>query len=215
MLLPARKAALITAAVAVVVLFALGFLFAGQHDPTALDQRTFDEVSEHVPHGLLHFLKAPTNPMLLIVTLAAVALIAVAARRFDLALLAAVGPLLAVVLASFVLKHVFGRRYYGGYLAYPSGHTTAMTATALVVLIAVAALGRPRLTIAAAVLAALAWTSGVIGLVGLDYHYVTDTVGGMCLAGATIAAVSSVLDSDGIRRYTHGDQRRRSVHSMK
>jgi undecaprenyl-diphosphatase len=214
-LLPARKTALVAAAVAVVVLFTLGFLFAGQQDPTALDQRTFDEVSEHVPHGWLHYLKAPTNPVLLIIVLGAVAVTAVAIRRFDVALLAVVGPLLGVVLASFVLKHVFGRRYYGGYLAYPSGHTTAMTATVLVVVIAVATLGRPRLTVAAAVLAVLGLTSGVIGLVGLDYHYVTDTVGGMCVAGATIAAVSFVLDSDGIRRYTHGDQRQRGVHSMK
>lgn len=214
MLLPARKPVLIGAVLAAAVLVTLGVLFAGQHGPTAVDRSVFDAVRTHVPYWALRLLKAPTNPILLIAVLAVVALVAIAKRRLDLAVLAAAGPGLSVALSSLVLKPLFGRRYYDTYLAYPSGHTTALTATILVLLVAVAALGRTALTVAAFGAAAVVLACAVIGLVGLRYHYVTDTIGGFCVANATVALVAYVLDSSSTRR-THSDQQRRGVHSMK
>ena len=214
MLLPARKPVLIGATASVVVLFTLGVLFSGQHGPTAFDQSVFDAVRTHVAYWALRLMKAPTNPILLISVLAVVALIGLAVRRYDLAVLAAAGPGLSVLLSSVALKPLFGRRYYDTYLAYPSGHTTALTATIFVLLVAVAALGRTALTVAAFGAAAVVLICAVIGLVGLRYHYMTDTIGGFCVANATVALVAYVLDSGSTKR-THRDQERRRVHSMK
>ncbi|WP_133849724.1 phosphatase PAP2 family protein [Labedaea rhizosphaerae] len=205
---------LIGAAVAAVVMVTLGALFSGQHGPTAFDQSVFDAVHTHVPYWALRLMKAPTNPILLIAVLAVVALVAFAKRRFDLAVLAAAGPGLSVALSSLALKPLFGRRYYDTYLAYPSGHTTALTATIFVLLVAVATLGRTALTVAAFGAAAVVLACAVIGLVGLRYHYMTDTIGGFCVAGATVALVASVLDSSSTK-HTHRDQQGRGVHSMK
>jgi membrane-associated phospholipid phosphatase len=213
-LLPVRKPLLLGSAFAATVMIVLGVLFAGGHGPTALDQSVFDAVRSHLPYWLLRLMKAPTNPVLLIAVLAVVAILAVSARRFDLAVLAVVGPGSSVILSSLVLKPLFGRRYYGTYLAYPSGHTTALTATIVVVLVAIGLLGRKALTVTAFGLAALVLIFGVIGLVGLRYHYVTDTIGGVCVAGATVLLVAYVLDSGKTGR-THREQRRRGVHSMK
>lgn len=195
MLLPARKPLLLASAVAAVVMIVLGVLFAGQHGPTALDQSVFDAVRSHLSYWLLRLMKAPTNPVLMISVLAVVTIVAVSVRRIDLAILAVAGPGLSVTLSSLVLKPIFGRRYYGTYLAYPSGHTTALTATIVVVLVAIGLLGRKALTVTAFGLAVVVLIFAVIGLVGLRYHYVTDTIGGFCVGGATVLLVAYVLDS--------------------
>lgn len=102
-------------------------------------------------------------------------------RRWRLAVVA----LLTVPLTTMLVpacKQLFGRTK-GGSLAYPSGHTTVLVVVAgLLVMVAAWA--------AWAVLAAA--TVSALGMLGqsFTYHYFTDTVGGLLLGTAIVAAAA-------------------------
>ena len=90
-----------------------------------------------------------TDPRVLAVLLVGALLVAMYRRRWRLAAVVAVTPVVAVVAARLV-KRVFGRESDGA-LAYPSGHTTlAVAVLGMVVLVAGAA--------AWAVAIAVAWS---------------------------------------------------------
>ncbi len=143
-----------------------------------------------------------------IVTLCAVLVLGfVLARRYRLAILAALGPAVAAGLTEFVLKPTFGRRL-DGYLSFPSGHTTGTVAVAVVVVVFLLGPSKPRLALvwrallaAAAIAEALAVATA---LIGAGYHYATDTVGGCCVSIATIIALGWTIDviADARARYS-------------
>lgn len=123
------------------------------------------------------------------------------------AVLAALAAPVASALTELVLKPLVGRTR-GGSLAYPSGHTTGIFAVATVVVVLLAAVPAGRLRTrtrlwaggaAVAVAVAVATASVVVG-----DHYVTDTVGGACVAIATVlclgVAIDAVADRRGPRR---------------
>jgi membrane-associated phospholipid phosphatase len=121
-------------------------------------------------------------------------------RRWQAVLLLSAISLTAAETIKDELKIVFGRTWpetwinnnpsligngtYGfnffhsgaGYAAFPSGHTTAVCAVAAVLWVAY-----PRLR----VLWALAVALVVVGLVGADYHFVSDIIAGGFLGGST------------------------------
>lgn len=98
-------------------------------------------------------------------------------RRWRLAIVAALAPLVAVA-AARTAKRLFGR-LSDGTLAYPSGHTTLAVA---VFGVAVLAVGVTAWSVSAAV------TVTVLGMLGqaFTYHYFTDTVGAVFLATAVL-----------------------------
>ncbi|MDT5106622.1 MAG: hypothetical protein QOI25_4135, partial [Mycobacterium sp.] len=104
-------------------------------------------------------------------------------RRWRLAAVIAVAPLVAVV-AARLCKRLFGR-LSDGVLAYPSGHTTL--AVVVLGLAALAAGVAVWSVVAAAVVAVL----GVFGQ-AFTYHYFTDTVGGVLLGSAIGCVVALV-----------------------
>lgn len=126
--------------------------------------------------------------------LLAAACLALGRRR--LAVVAVAGPGLTGV-ATTVLKPVIGRTIHGSYLAYPSGHTAAVTVLALVVmLLAVDLLRAGRLPGVLLILAGagaggatMAWSQ-----VALGAHYPTDTIGGFCTAMAVVPATALLVD---------------------
>jgi membrane-associated phospholipid phosphatase len=96
-----------------------------------------------------------------------------------------------------VLKHLVDRTHFGE-LSFPSGHTaSAMTlATVLGVLLQdPARRTATRVARAALVVAACAVTVLVaVGVIGLRWHYFTDTVGGVALGTGTVLTLAFLID---------------------
>jgi membrane-associated phospholipid phosphatase len=126
-------------------------------------------------------LRLIVSPVLLTAVLCTAFGVALGRRQWRLAIAVAVCPPVAIVVAQ-VLKRVFDRDR-GGALAYPSGHTTALvTVAGMVVLVAG---GRWwALAVAAAVCLA-----GMV-IVGMTFHYFTDTVGAMFLGTAAVCVAA-------------------------
>ncbi len=137
------------------------------------------------------------------ILVAALALAAFAAGHRRAAVLAVVGPAAAVVTTT-LLKPLAGRTIHGpDNLSYPSGHTAAATALAIVLTLLVAdrLSLRPRAAMALLVLlavvaaAAMAWSQVTLGA-----HYETDTVGGFAAAVAVVPATAWLVDKVADRR---------------
>lgn len=161
--------------VAVAGLFALGW-FVGK-GPTPFDDRL---LALHAPRPLLVYIQAPV----LIAVLAAAVGYALWRGRWRLAVVAALCPPVAVASAQ-LLKRLFGRTR-DGELAYPSGHITALVVVAgMVVLVAGGRLWSV-LTATAAI---------VVGMVvvGMSFHYFTDTVGALLLGSAYVAVAARLV----------------------
>jgi membrane-associated phospholipid phosphatase len=120
------------------------------------------------------------------------------------AVLAAVAVPAAVGLDEGLLKPLFHRTYLGG-LSYPSGHTTAMVALAATVTVLLLIPPRParggplRILIPAA-----AWVLAgmvAVAVIGLRWHYFTDTVAGAAVGIGTVCGLALILDLPAARRW--------------
>lgn len=195
----ARPIAVIAAACLLVVVV-LGVWFGDQRVGTAFDQDVYWAVYKQFvgERALLRAMLMPTEPVLLLIVIGLIAMLAVARHRPRLAVLAVTGPLLAVSVTSGVLKPMFGRTINNGSLAFPSGHTAGMVSVLTVVVLAVVGGARPpwraSLTVFAIVGALVISVVGATGLIGMKYHYVTDTVGGACMAIATVLGLAFAID---------------------
>jgi membrane-associated phospholipid phosphatase len=122
-------------------------------------------------------LRLIVSPLLLTAVLCTALGVALGRRQWRLALAVVVCPPVAILVAQ-LLKPVFDRDR-GGVLAYPSGHTTALvTVAGMVVLVA----GGRMWALAAATGICIA---GMV-IVGMTFHYFTDTVGALFLGTAAV-----------------------------
>ncbi|WP_410579025.1 phosphatase PAP2 family protein [Amycolatopsis sp. lyj-108] len=173
-----------------VIMVVLGMLVSGEGlsgpDELAVKwvERTFGRDA-----GLLRLLVLPTEAYILIpVAVLAAVLCLIGGRRLE-AVLTIVGPLVAILANTWVLKPLFDRWKYT-YLAYPSGHTVALVAVLAVLVL----LARPGVATAViAVVGAVVLGGVTIGMIGLGYHYLTDVVGGTLFAVATVCATWVLL----------------------
>ncbi|GAB3877628.1 hypothetical protein GCM10029964_027030 [Kibdelosporangium lantanae] len=185
------------------VLVGLGLFFHGQDDGLPVDHAVYGLVYRNFvgERGLLQAMLVPTEPVLLVIVVALFVMLAVARRRPRIALLAVVGPLLAIGLNAVVFKPLVERTINNGNLAYPSGHTTGLVAVLTVLVLATVTSRAPKSLMALVIVAALIVTVvAAIALVGMKYHYVTDTVGGACLAVATVLGVALAIDAGAAKR---------------
>ncbi|MFI7116396.1 phosphatase PAP2 family protein [Amycolatopsis sp. NPDC049868] len=138
---------------------------------------------------LLRLLVLPTEAYVLIpVAVLTAVLCLIGGRRLEAALML-VGPLVAILSNTWVLKPLFDRWKYT-YLAYPSGHTVALVAVLTVLIL----LARPGVATAViATVGAVVLCGVTIGMIGLGYHYLTDVVGGTLFAVATVCATWVLL----------------------
>lgn len=187
------------AALAALVVVALGVLYAGHSEPGSVDawiQTTVDGVRSPWRQVALalDFLGEPAGSATLVVATVAGCLLL---RRPRAAVLVVAGVGITVGTAT-LLKHLVGRTIHGDEnLSYPSGHTAFFTALALVV--ALPTTGRLRLgrtagtslVLAAALVAgaAMGWAQ-----VALGAHYPTDVLGGWCTALVVIPATAWLVD---------------------
>lgn len=138
---------------------------------------------------LLHLLLLPMELPLVLLAVAGIAGTCLRRHRPAGAVLAVTAPATAVALNTWLLKPAFGRRY-GESLVYPSGHTVLFVSV-LTVLVILARTGWQRGLVLAAGAALLAMVG--VAMVGLDYHYATDVVGGVGFGVAVTAAIAVLV----------------------
>jgi undecaprenyl-diphosphatase len=183
----------------VIVIAALGVLLRKQAQPDGLDSAVDTAmVSSFGGHqGVLPWLALPGSTIPLIAVSVAIAVGCLIARRPNGVILAVTAVPVTAFLDDTVLKHFVDRTHLGQ-LSFPSGHTaSAMTlATVLGVLLHdPARRTASRAARATLVVAACAVTAVVaVGVIGLRWHYFTDTVGGVALGTATVLTLAFLID---------------------
>jgi membrane-associated phospholipid phosphatase len=194
-----------------VLVAVLGVLFAHQTRADgfdqAIDSRVIAWLGGH--RGLLLWLATPGSLIPTGVLCVAIVAVCLLAGRLNGALLAAAAVPVAVGLDEALLKPLVHRTYWGNEV-YPSGHTTAVftLAATLTVLLLVP----PRPAKATAVKAAAprvlipaaACALGLvvaIAVIGLQWHYFTDTVAGAAVAIGTVCGLALLLDLPAVRRW--------------
>ena len=193
----------------------LGVLFAHQARADWLDQAVDSPIITWPggQGGLVLWLAFPGS---LIPTGAASAAIVVGCLltgRLNGAVLAAVAVPAAVGLDDGLLKPLVHRTCLG-VLTYPSGHTTAMfTLAAVVTVLLLVSPQRPGAGALRALIPAAACVLGVvvaIAVIGLQWHYFTDTVAGAAVGIGMVCGLALVLDLPAARRWLDRASRRRA-----
>jgi membrane-associated phospholipid phosphatase len=134
--------------------------------------------------------------------------------RLNGAVLAAAAVPAAVGLDEGLLKPLVHRTYLGN-VVYPSGHTTAMITLAATVTVLLlippqpARAGALRVLVpaAACVLGAVV----AVALIGLRWHYFTDTVAGAAVGIGTVCGLALILDLPAARRWLASASRQPSA----
>jgi membrane-associated phospholipid phosphatase len=194
---PAAIAAALVCATAVAV---LGARYAGVSAPgdidRAIDPRLIDLLGRH--HQLAEDLVKLGSPVSVAALTVLGVVVLLCLRRPRGAVLAALAAPVASAITEWVLKPIV-ERTRGGSLSYPSGHTTGIFAVAVVIAMLVLdrTPPRPRAAVGAAIaVVALATATAVAAAsIAVGDHYATDTIGGACVAVATVLLVSLVIDA--------------------
>jgi len=184
----------------------LGVLFAHQAQADWLD-RAVDApfitwLGGHVGLGL--WLITPGAPIPAAAASVAIAVACLLAGRLNGAVLAAAAVPVAGGLVESLLKPLVHRTYLGD-VAYPSGHTASIFALAATVTVLLLVPPRPAGAGALRVLIpAVACAAGIVvatGLIGLRFHYFTDTVAGAAVGIGTVCGLALLLDLPSTRRW--------------
>jgi undecaprenyl-diphosphatase len=184
----------------------LGVLFAHQASADRLDDAVDSQVIAWLGghRSLLLWLAAPGSLIPTGVLCVAIIAACLLAGRLNGAVLAAAAVPAAVGLVEVVLKPLVDRTYLGN-AVYPSGHTTAVVTLAATVTVLL--LNPPRPARAAALLVLIPVAACALGLVvavaviGLRWHYFTDTVAGAAVAIGTVCGLALLLDRPTARRW--------------
>jgi membrane-associated phospholipid phosphatase len=119
------------------------------------------------------------------------------------ALLAVAAVPVAETVTEKLLKPLVGRTLLGG-ISYPSGHTTAIVALAATLTVLLLVPPRPaRARLASVLIGVVAYLPVIavaVGLIGLRWHYFTDTVAGAAVGVGTVCGLALILDSRFVRR---------------
>jgi membrane-associated phospholipid phosphatase len=190
----------------------LGVLFTHQTTADAFDRAVDAPFSNaFASHQVTaYWLARPGSELPALLICAAIVVVCLLAGRLNGAILAALGLAVSEGITEHVLKPLFHRTYLGS-LTYPSGHTTAIYA--LIATVTVLLLLPPRPARAAPLrylILAAAYVLAVVvpvGLMGLRWHYFTDTVGGAAIGIGTVLAVALVLDTPVVRGWLAGPSR--------
>jgi len=195
----ARLGLLITSLACFLVLIALGLELHRARGPVAVNERANRLVFGHlfgvsvVQDWAARAYRELGQPVPFALLVSAIVLGLLWRRDVADAVVAALGAPIAVLLADAVAKPVFDRTSGSNVSQFPSGHTTAMTALAvLLVLVAYRRWGGRGAVIS---LPVAAWVSGsmILSVIRLQQHVLTDAVGGVLLGTGTVAAVAAIV----------------------
>jgi membrane-associated phospholipid phosphatase len=182
----------------------LGVLFANQSSADSFDRAVDSSViAWFAGHpGLAARLAVPGSLVPAGALSAAIVVACLLAGRLNGAVLAAAAVPAAVGLNDGLLKPLVHRTNYAG-VVFPSGHTTAMFALVATVTVLLApprpgAARMPRVLIPAA--ACVLGCVVAIAVVGLRWHYFTDTLAGAAVGIGTVCGLAIVLDLPAARR---------------
>lgn len=190
----------------VILVAVLGVLFAHE---SAADQ--FDRVIDSPiitwlggHPGVAAWLAAPGAQLPAVALSAAIIVACLLTGRLNGALLAATAVPVAVGVNDHLCKPLVHRTYLGT-LSYPSGHTAAtfaLAATVAVLLLASPQSGKGG-ALRVLVSAAACVLGGVVavGVIGLRWHYFTDTVAGSAVGIGTVCGLALLLDLTAVRRW--------------
>jgi membrane-associated phospholipid phosphatase len=203
---PARRWAGTVLACCVTLVAVLGGLFARQAQPAWIDRVVDDPVIAWLgAHGqLLSWLAYPATLLPAGGISAVVAIGCLVARRFNGAILAAAAIPVASTINDALLKPLVHRTYQGQ-LTYPSGHTASMFAlAAMITVLLLMPWQRVMPAVPRLVIMVGAWALGcvvAIAVIGLRWHYFTDTVGGAAVGTGTVCGLALILDLPVISRW--------------
>jgi membrane-associated phospholipid phosphatase len=198
LLAPRRRApAAFVVAVCTVVVALLGVQYANQSQPGGFDRAVDGWFLDHVNYRTALWFADLGNALVVLVCSIVIVVFAVWLRSVRAVLLAVLAPVASTSVTEYLVKPLV-HRTKDGYLAYPSGHTTGWCTVAFVVVLLAAGPARQRLTQRtsrwiAAVAIVLA-VGCMVGLVGSDYHYATDVIGGLGVAAATALGLALLTD---------------------
>jgi membrane-associated phospholipid phosphatase len=201
----ARQWAGVLLACCIVLIAVLGVLFAHQAQADWFDHVIDSPIITWLDSysGLAGWLAAPGSLIPAGALSAAIVVACLLVGRLNGAVLAVAAVPAATALNDGVFKPLVHRTYLG-VLSYPSGHTAAMSALAatIAVLLIVppqtARTGPLRVLLAGA-----AWVLGGVvaaGVIGLRWHYFTDTVAGAAVGIGTVCGLVLLLDLPAVRR---------------
>jgi membrane-associated phospholipid phosphatase len=188
-----------------ILIAVLGVIFAHQVTADRLDRAVDSPIITWLAGhpGLAARLAAPGS-LLPAVALSAVIVVAcLLAGRLNGAVLAAAAVPAAVGLNDGLLKPLVHRTYLG-VLTYPSGHTTTMFALAATVTVLLIPPQAARARAPWLLIPAAAYVLGgvvAVGVIGLRWHYFTDTVAGAALGIGTVCGLALLLDLPVVRRW--------------
>ena len=183
-----------------VVVAVLGVIFAHQTTADRFDNAVDSPIITWLDRhpGLAGWFAFPGSQRSAVaVTVVVVVVACLLTRRLNGAVLASAAVPAAVGVNDGLCKPLFHRTYLG-VLSYPSGHTATMSALAatLVVLLYV-----PPRSVKARVLRVVACSAAcvagvvvAVGVIGLRWHYFTDTVAGAAVGIGTVCALALLLD---------------------
>jgi len=205
----------LTLAACVIVVGTLGLLLRGQTGPDGFDGAVDAPVIAFFGghRGLLLWLALPATSVPAIAISAASAVGCLLAGRLNGLVLAVTAVPVAAALDDALLKPLFHRTYLGQ-LAFPSGHTTSITAqTAMLAVLLLVPPQRQRTRTARVTLVTtycVITAAVAAGVIGLRWHYFTDTVAGAAVGVATVCALAFLLDlasgvMDGARDRARGN----------
>jgi membrane-associated phospholipid phosphatase len=189
----------------VLLVAVLGVLFAHQSRADWFDQ-AIDSRVVHLLAGheqLLLWLASPATFIPAGLVSLVMIVVCLLTGRLNGAVLAAAAVPVASALNDAVIKPLVHRTIDGN-PAYPSGHVTSIVAlTAMVAVLLVLpprALIPPPVRLLIVVAAGLAVLGVALAVIGLQWHYFTDTVGGVAVGTGTVCALALALDLAAVRR---------------
>jgi membrane-associated phospholipid phosphatase len=193
-----RRAGVLLVGSAIIVVV-LGLLFAHQTaaDPVdrAIDAPVITALAGH--QGLALWLAAPGSTVPAAVLSGVIVVFCLLTGQLNRIVLAATAVPAAAGVNDGLGKPLFHRTYQGA-LSYPSGHTATMFALAAALAVLLYGQARPvaarapriAIPVAACVLGGVV----AVGVIGLRWHYFTDTVAGAAVGIGTVCGLALLLD---------------------
>ena len=200
----ARRWAGVLLACCSILVAVLGVVFAHQAKADWFDHAADSPIIAWLsPHqGLAIWLAAPGSKIPAAALSAAIVVACLLTGRLNGAILAAAAVPAADGLVEALIKPLVHRTYLGA-VDYPSGHTTAMVTLAATVTVLLIPPRPAKAGVLRVLVVAAAWVLGAvvaIALIGLQWHYFTDTAAGAAVGIGTVCGLALILDLPSTRR---------------